>query len=171
MPQGRAYELATSKAFRRFIPFNIVIKHPAPPMRVRELIDLLKRFDPQASVRLSIAQPDRVLEIHEHIWVGDYGGGPQINAVSGLEVFHLYVGCGLEQMVASVPREFQPDLGRYDNPEDAAKVHDFYVIHRGLELPLRYPAFDYEHWIPPRTTSGQYNPLIAQILREKLMRE
>jgi hypothetical protein len=45
------------------------------------------------------------------------------------------------------------------------------VIHRGLDESLNYPDFDYEHWIPPRTTVGEYNPVIAEILREKLLRD
>jgi hypothetical protein len=80
------------------------------------------------------------------------------------------VGCGLEQFVRPIS-ERTLDLGEYASAEEAARVHDFYVVHTGLDQPLTYPGFDYENWIPPRTKSGQYNPIIARILREKLMRE
>lgn len=139
-------------------------------MQVRQLIQLLERFPPEALVRLCISLPNRVLETHESLWVGDYGGGPQINAALDFRGFFVYVGCGLEQVVGPVP-EPRLDLGQYDRPEDAAKVHDFYVVHRGLHEPLHYPDFDYENWLPPRTRSGEYNPLIAEILREKLLKE
>ena len=139
-------------------------------MNVRQLIQLLQRFDPEAAVRLCVSLPNRVIETHERIWVGDYGGGPQINTALDFKQFSVYVGCGLEQMIGEVPLP-KIDLGHYDNPEDAARVRDFFVFHRGLSEPLSYPDFDYEHWIPPRTSSGEYNPIIAQILREKLLKE
>ena len=139
-------------------------------MTSKELIDLLKRFDPQSVVRLCINLPGRVIQTHETVWVADYGGGPQINASIDFRGFSVYVGCGLEQLVRPIP-EKAIDLGEYEDPEDAARVHDFFVVHAGLDEPLRYPEFDYENWIPPRTKSGQYNPIIARILREKLMRE
>jgi hypothetical protein len=140
-------------------------------MRVRDLIDTLRRFPPEAVVRLCVSLPNRVIETHEVLWVGDYGGGPQINAMLDFRGFQVYVGCGLEQMVREVPAEPPVDLGKYRDPVDAARVRDFYVIHRGLNEPLSFPDFDYEHWIPPRTVSGEYNPIIAEILREKLLRE
>jgi hypothetical protein len=62
-------------------------------------------------------------------------------------------------------------LGRYDDEQTAARVRDFYVFHRQLKEPLHFPDFDYEHWIPPRTTAGIYNEHIAQILRDKLLQE
>jgi len=139
-------------------------------MTTKELIDLLKRFDPQSVVRLCINLPGRVIQTHETVWVADYGSGPQINAAIDFRGFSVYVGCGLEQLVRPIP-EKGVDLGEYDSAEDAARVHDFFVFHSGLDEPLRYPEFDYENWIPPRTKSGQYNPIIARILREKLMRE
>jgi len=139
-------------------------------MTSKELIDLLKRFDPQSVVRLCINLPGRVIQTHETVWVADYGNGPQINAAIDFRGFSVYVGCGLEQLVRPIP-EKAIDLGEYENPEDAARVHDFFVVHAGMDEPLRYPEFDYENWIPPRTKSGQYNPIIARILREKLMRE
>ena len=37
--------------------------------------------------------------------------------------------------------------------------------------PGSYPDADYERWIPPRTTSGEYNDHIAAILREKLLKD
>lgn len=152
-------------------------------MNVKQLIQLLNRFDPQAQVHLSVSLPGRVIATHENLWVGDYGGGPQINAALDFKQFHVYVGCGIEQFITPVgQREFEPlshrekqeplvDLGDYDDEEIAAKVRDFYVYHRGLDEPLEYPDFDYENWIPPRTTSGEYNEHIARILREKLLRD
>jgi len=139
-------------------------------MTVQELIRLLERFDPSAQVRLCLSIPGRVIETHEKIWVGDYGGGPQINTARDFRQFYVYVGCGLEQFVGDVP-ESKIDLGQYDTPETAAKVRDFYVVHHGLHEPLAFPDFDYENWIPPRTVSGDYNPIIAKILRDKLLRE
>ncbi len=139
-------------------------------MKVRELIQLLERFDPEAQVRLAVHMPGRVIETHEQLWVGDYGGGPQITAVRDFRQFSVYVGCGLEQLVRDVP-DPKTFLGEYETPEIAAKVHDFFVVHRKLRQPLAYPDFDYERWIPPRTVTGEYNPLIAQILRDKLLRE
>ncbi|MFH1919659.1 MAG: hypothetical protein ABIP48_07250 [Planctomycetota bacterium] len=140
-------------------------------MNVKKLIDLLKRFDPEAEVRLSVSMPGRVIETHEKIWVADYGGGPQIGAALDFRGFHVYVGCGIEQFVREIPDRVPIDLGQYDSPEIAAKVRDFYVFHTGLEEPLSDPDFDYESWIPPRTTSGEYNEHIARLLREKLLRE
>ena len=152
-------------------------------MQVKQLIDVLKRFDPEAEVHLSLSLPGRIIATHENIWVADYGGGPQINASLDFRQFHVYVGCGIEQFVRNIPQhEFeavpvedrtQPavDLGHYDDDEVAAKVRDFYCVHQGLNEPLSFPNFDYENWIPPRTTSGEYNEHIARILREKLMEE
>jgi hypothetical protein len=139
-------------------------------MNVRELIQLLERFDPEAQVRLCVSMPGRVIETHEQLWVGDYGGGPQITTARDFKQFYVYVGCGLDQFVGEVP-EPKTDLGQYEDPEIAAKVHDFYVVHQKLHQPLAFPDFDYENWIPPRTVSGEYNPLIAKILRDKLLRE
>lgn len=140
-------------------------------MKVSKLIELLKRFDPEADVRLCLSLPGRVIETHENVWVADYGGGPQINAALDFRGFHVYVGCGMEQMVREVPRRREFDLGQYDSPETAAKVRDFYVFHMGIEEPLTYPDFDYEDWIPPRTTSGEYNEQIATILKAKLLND
>ena len=139
-------------------------------MTTKELIDLLKRFDPQSVVRLCINLPGRVIQTHETVWVADYGNGPQINASIDFRGFSVYVGCGLEQLVRPLA-ERVIDLGEYANPEDAARVHDFFVVHANIDEPLNFPDFDYENWIPPRTKSGQYNPIVARILREKLMRE
>jgi hypothetical protein len=139
-------------------------------MTVGELIRLLERFAPESRVRLCVSMPGRVIETHEQIWVGDYGGGPQINTARDFRQFYVYVGCGLEQFVGDVP-EPRIDLGQYDTPAIAAMVHDFYVVHQHLHEPLVHPEFDYENWIPPRTVSGEYNPIIAKILREKLLRE
>jgi hypothetical protein len=152
-------------------------------MRVKELIELLGRFNPEAPVHLSLSLPGRVISTHENLWVADYGGGPQLNAALDFQQFHIYVGCGLEQMVQPVPQQaYVPppqatphapalDLGQYDDAVVAARVRDFYIYHHKLSEPLHDPAFDYEHWIPPRTTSGEYNEHIAEILRQKLLEE
>jgi len=138
-------------------------------MRVKKLIDVLKRFDPEAQVRLCLSLPGRVIETHEQVWVADYGGGPQINAALDFRGFHVYVGCGIDQFVKNIPDRLEIDLGQYDSPEIAAKIRDFYVFHMGLDEPLSYPDFDYEDWIPPRTTTGEYNEHIARILKQKLL--
>jgi len=154
-------------------------------MRVRQLIDLLQRFNPEADVRLCVSLPNRVLEMHERLWVGDYGGGPLINATADFRGFQVFVGCGLEQLVAPVPdyplepsheplpagAEPQIDLGEYESEELTRKVRDFYIVHRGLNESLSYPEFDYASWIPPRTRSGKYNEHIAKILEEKLLQD
>ena len=140
-------------------------------MKAQKLIELLKRFDPEADVRLCLSLPGRVIETHEKIWVADYGGGPQINAALDFRGFHVYVGCGLEQMVREIPERRHFDLGQYDTAETAAKVRDFYVFHMGIDEPLTYPDFDFEDWIPPRTTSGEYNEQIARILKAKLLND
>jgi len=158
-------------------------------MLVKELVELLERFHPQAEVRLSVSLPGRVIATYERLWVADYGGGPQIHAANDFKQFSVYVGCGLEQMVRPVPERpyvlehaahggahpaaHEPvvDLGQYADEESAAKVRDFYIYHKKLGEPLRYPDLDYEHWIPPRTVSGEYNEHIAKILREKLLEE
>ena len=138
-------------------------------MRVKNLIEVLKRFDPEAAVRLCVSLPGRVIETHERIWVADYGGGPQINAALDFRGFHVYVGCGLDQFVKNIPDRAEIDLGQYENPEIAAKVRDFYVVHKDLDEPLNFPDEDYQRWIPPRTRAGNYNQHIAEILKKKLM--
>ena len=139
-------------------------------MRTKDLIELLKRFDPESNVRLCVNMPGRVIETHSTLWVADYGEGPQINAALDFRPFSVYVGCGLEQFVRKVP-EIAVDLGKYDSSEVTAKVRDFYVLHRELDEPLNFPDFDYEDWLPPRTVTGEYNEHIARILREKLLRD
>jgi hypothetical protein len=139
-------------------------------MNVQELIDILEKFDPRAEVRLCINWPDRVAEMHERLWVGDYGGGPQINAAMDFRGVKVYVGCVLEQRLPSAPPR-RIELGQYETAEIAARVRDFYVFHRDMNEPLNFPDVDYDKWIPPRTTSGEYNPLIVEILKDKLLRE
>jgi len=139
-------------------------------MNVKELIERLKGFPGDAQVRVGIAWPDRVSETHESLWVGDYGGGPQINAAMDFRGLNVYVGCTLQRYVKDRPQE-TIDLGQYESAEMAAKVRDFYVHHKGLDEPLNFPDFHYENWIPPRTRSGEYNPHIAKILEEKLLSE
>jgi len=138
-------------------------------MKVKQLAEVLKRFDPEAEVRLCMSLPGRVIETHERIWVADYGGGPQIGAALDFRGFHVYVGCGLEQFVREIPSRFEIDLGEYDSPETTAKVRDFYIYHMGIDEPLADPEFDYEDWIPPRTTSGEYNEHVARILKARLL--
>jgi hypothetical protein len=145
-------------------------------MNVKELIRVLEDFDPGADVHLCINWPGRVAETHEKIWVGDYGGGPQINAAIDFRGVSIYVGCVLQHRVKDARRPKETplrkiDLGQYDSAEDAAKVRDFYIVHEGLDEPLNFPEFDYDKWIPPRTTSGEYNEHIAKILREKLLKD
>jgi hypothetical protein len=139
-------------------------------MKVKQLLSILKGFDPEAEVHLGIDFPGRVAETYEHVWVGDWGQGPQINAALDLRGSRFYVGLVTPQRLVTPVRD-AVDLGRYQDPVDAARVHDFYVLHKGLNEPLNYPQFDYEKWIPPRTVAGQYNEHIAQILREKLLRD
>ncbi|MBN2021562.1 MAG: hypothetical protein JW809_02105 [Pirellulales bacterium] len=139
-------------------------------MKTKDLIDALGRFDPEAEVRLCVTWPGGITETHDRLRVTDYGGGPQLGAAPGYRGVQLYVGCVLDQARPSAPRP-RLDLGQYASPELAARVHDFYVVHKGLGEPLNFPEFDYEKWIPPRTTSGQYNEHVAAILREKLLAE
>lgn len=151
-------------------------------MQVQQLIELLQRFDPQAEVRLSVAQPERVLATHDNLGIADYGGGPQLIVGLDFRPFRVYVGCGLEQWVTPVsPHPFEgsrtsaqrvpPDLGEYETLELATKVRDFFNYHRRPGEPLAYPDFDYATWIAPRTTAGEYNPHIAAILSERLLRD
>ena len=158
---------AVSEEQSVFIATNV----RASSMKVSQLIEILQRFDPESAVRLGMSPSSRILETYEQLWVGDYGGGPQINVAPDVRVFQIYVGCGWERMLGVVPPRRQVDLGRYQSSEDSARVRDFYVINQGLQEPLAFPDFDYDHWIPPRTNSGQYHPVIARILRDKLMGE
>ena len=139
-------------------------------MKVKELIGLLERFSPEADVRVGISWPDRVTETYDRITVGDSSGGPVLNAAMDFRGLRVLVGCTFQESVKP-SRGGAVDLGQYDSVEVAAKVRDFYVINKRLQEPLNFPDFDYEHWIPPRMTSGEYNPQIAAILREKLMRD
>ena len=139
-------------------------------MKVQELIDLLRNFPPEADVRVGVSWPDRVTESHENVWVGDFGGGPQINAAMDWRGVRVHVGCVLQEQVRDEPARTLR-LGHYHTAEEAAKVRDFYIVHKGLDEPLNFPEFDYENWIPPRMISGEYNDLIAQILKEKLLRD
>jgi hypothetical protein len=153
-------------------------------MQVQELIELLRRFDPEAEVQLSVSLPGRVVATHDNVWVADYGGGPQLIATLDFRHSPLYVGCGLEQLVTSVPRAVvdtksppgtepfaEVDLGAYENDEIAARVRDFYNYHRRPDQPLGDPDFDYDAWIAPRTVTGEYNEHIAKILEEKLLKD
>jgi hypothetical protein len=140
-------------------------------MTTQELIDLLKRFEPDSEVRLCVNWPGRVAETYQRLWLADYGGGPLLNAAMDLRGVVVYVGCVLQHTLpAKAPRK-EIDLGHYESTEMAARVRDFYIVHRRLNEPLNYPEFDYDRWIPPRTTSGEYNEHIAAILREKLLAE
>jgi len=139
-------------------------------MNVGELIEILEKFSPEDEVQAAISWPDRVTETHKQIWVGDWGGGPQINLAMDLRGLNIYVGCTVQTRVADRPKKAL-DLGRYESTEEAAKVRDFYIFHKKLDEPLNFPDFDYEDWIPPRTTSGDYNEHIAEILKEKLLED
>ena len=132
----------------------------------------MRHVDSEAEVHLCVSLPGRIIQMHDTVWVADYGGGPQINAALDFKPFSIYVGCGMEQFVTKVP-DHGPriSLGQYQSREEAARVRDFYVVHSGLDERLSYPDFDYETWIPPRTTSGEYNEEVAKILREKLLQE
>ena len=139
-------------------------------MKTRELIEALQRFDPESDVRLCINWPGGINEVQERIRVGDYGGGPRLSAALDYRGVQVYVGCVLDPVRPS-PQRPRLDLGQYDSAETAARVHDFYIFHQKLGEPLNFPDFDYEHWIPPRTTTGEYNEHVAAILREKLLKE
>ncbi|HBO44346.1 MAG TPA: hypothetical protein DD670_10525 [Planctomycetaceae bacterium] len=140
-------------------------------MKTHELIKMLERFDPESEVRLCINWPGRVSEAYERLWLADYGGGPQINAAMDLRGVVVYVGCVLQHALPEKTPPRRIDLGQYETEEVAARVRDFYVVHRGLKEPLNFPEADYERWIPPRTTAGEYNEHIAAILREKLLKD
>ena len=137
-------------------------------MRVGNLIDLLKRFDSEAQVRLAVGWSGRVIETFDQVSVADSGNGPALIVRPESRSSCVYAGCGMEQLVHGIP---ELDLGRYATQEETAKVRDYYVLSQGLKERLSFPDFDYEHWIPPRTVSGEYNPHIAKILREKLLKE
>ena len=139
-------------------------------MKVKALIDLLQKFSPDADVRVGISWPDRVTETYDRITVTTYESGPVLNAAMDFKGLRVFVGCEFRE---TVKERSGPaiDLGDYPSVEIAAKVRDFYVINKKLGESLNYPDFDYDHWIPPRTTSGEYNRHIAEILREKLMRD
>jgi len=137
-------------------------------MKVRELIEQLRKFEPDAVVHLGVSWPDRVTETYEKLWVGDYGEGPQINAVMDFMGLNIYVGCVAQRHAKDKPPR-TIKLGHYDSAEDAARVRDFFIVHKKLDEPLNFPDFDYANWIPPRTTSGEYNEHIAEILKEKLL--
>ena len=66
-------------------------------MNVRELIDVLKRFPPEAPVRLSINWPDSVTETYEGFSATDSGGVAEINAGLDLRGQQVYVGCAFRQ--------------------------------------------------------------------------
>ena len=135
-------------------------------MKVRELIDLLERFEPTAEVRLCVNWPDRVAETYERIWVGDYGGGPRINAAVDFRGVEVYVGCVLEQrMPTPAPRRPGPVRQR----RTAARVARFLRFPpragRAAELPrLRLRQVD-----PAANPLRRDNGLIAEILKEKLL--
>lgn len=155
-------------------------------MKVKELIAALGTFDPESEVQLCMNWPGGVAETHRRIWVGNHASGPQINAAVDFRGVTVYVGCSLDR-AAIVNRPLkgeavpaakpQPSarpalsLGRYESAEIAAHVRDFYVYHHKLNEPLNFPDFDYERWIPPKTVSGEYNKHIAEILREKLLKD
>jgi len=139
-------------------------------MKTKDLIEALGRFDPESDVRLCVNWPGGITETHDRIRVVDSGAGPHLSAAPDYRGVQLLVGCVVPH-ARPTPARPRVDLGQYDSPELAARVHDFYVVHQGLNERLNFPEFDYDKWIPPRTTSGDYNPHIAEILREKLLKE
>jgi hypothetical protein len=153
-------------------------------MQVRTLIELLRQFDPESDVRLSLSLPGRVIATRENVGVADYGGGPELNAVLDPRQFHVYVGCGMAQLLSDMPADpvklsnrnadqvsTDVDLGEYATEELTAKVRDFFNYHRRPGRRLKYPDFDYASWIAPRTVSGGYNEHIAAILSEKFLKD
>lgn len=153
-------------------------------MQVRTLIELLRQFDPESDVRLSVALPGRVIATRENVRVADYGGGPELNVVLDPRQFHVYIGCGMPQLLSDMPADpvkasdggtnqtpADVDLGKYETEELAAHVRDFFNYHRRPGRRLTYPEFDYASWIAPRTTGGGYNEHIAAILSEKLLKD
>ena len=153
-------------------------------MQVKTLIELLRQFNPEADVRLSVALPGRVIATREQVRVADYGGGPELAAVFDPRQFHVYVGCGMGQVLSDQRAEAAPtlnrhadrlavdvDLGEYETEELTARVRDFFNYHRRPGRPLSDPDFDYASWIAPRTSSGAYNEHIAAILSERLLKD
>jgi hypothetical protein len=138
-------------------------------MTVQELIDALKGLPAGAPVKLGVAWPEGITEMYENLWVAESTGSAQIMASMDWRGVHVHVGCAMARPVRKPPPQPQLHLGHYDSPETAARVRDFYVVHKGLDEPLNFPDFDYQDWIPPRTTEGEYNEHIAKILEEKLL--
>ena len=138
-------------------------------MLVRELIQLLQRFEPSSQVRLTISPAGRVVQTYDQFLVARGKDGVELIAATDFAPFSILVGCGLGQIVRPIhPVFLEVDLGLYDDPMDIERVQDFYIHHQGLQIPLFQPDFDYENWLPPRTKSGEYNPHVAAILRRKL---
>jgi hypothetical protein len=139
-------------------------------MTVQELMDTLRTLPAQAPVRLAVSWPEGVTETYENLWVGQGAEAVQITAAMDWRGVHVHVGCAMPVRRPRAAREMI-HLGHYDSPETAARVRDFYVIHKGLDEPLNFPGFDYDKWLPPRTTDGEYNGHIAKILEEKLLED
>ena len=138
-------------------------------MKVKQLIDALKEFDPESDVRVCVNLPGQVSELYDQMYLGVYEGRPILNTALDLRGSAVYVGFVLQDRVNRVHKQ-RVDLGRYTTEEDAARVHDFYVVHKEISgEPLNFPDFDYDKWIPPRTVSGEYNEQIAEILKRKLL--
>jgi hypothetical protein len=140
-------------------------------MKVRQLIDILGKFDLDDPVRLSFTQGGGVVELCDALRVVDLAEGPLIQAMVDLRGIQIYVGCTVPPPIKSTEAGRPIDLGRYKSVEMAAQVRDFYIFHKKMGEPLAFPDFDYERWVPPRMVDGNYHPLIAQILREKLLQE
>jgi len=133
-------------------------------------MDSLRHLPAQSPVRVAVAWPEGVTETYENLWVAEEADGARITAAMDWRGVYVHVGCAMPVRRPLAPRE-QVHLGHYDSPETAARVRDFYVVHKQLDEPLNFPDFDYERWIPPRATDGDYNEHIAKILEQKLLQE
>jgi hypothetical protein len=138
-------------------------------VKVQQLIEALKRFDPEADVHTAVSSMSGVTQVLTEDMVAEYEGGPLL-LPGRMAVGSILVGCAVGR---PVPRNLKMpiDLGRYTDPETAAKVRDFFIYHKNMEESLSDPHFDYENWIPPRMINGEYHPRIAEILRDKLLEE
>lgn len=138
-------------------------------VKVHQLIEALKRFDPESDVHTAVSSMSGVTQVLTEEMVAEYEGGPLL-LPGRMATGSILVGCVVGRPAPPV-RKMPIDLGRYADPETAAKVRDFFIYHQKMDEPLSNPGFDYENWIPPRMVTGEYHPRIAAILREKLLRE
>ena len=116
-------------------------------MKVRQLIEALKRFDPESDVHTAVSSMSGVTQVLTEDMVAEYEGGPLL-LPGRMAAGSILVGCVVGRPV-SRSRKMPIDLGRYADPETAAKVRDFFIYHQKIDEPLSDPDFDYESWIPP----------------------